>query len=62
MLHSQMMESISNRIDIKNTEVQPDVFKCMIQWIYEGECDLPDSTKDMLILLKLTDEYLLPDL
>ena len=62
MLQTEMKEYLENKVVISNEEVTPAVYKLLIQWIYEGECDLPDSVKDLIQLLKLTDEYLLPDL
>jgi hypothetical protein len=34
----------------------------MLRWIYMGECELSHNPKEILPLLMLTDEYLLPDL
>mmetsp|Transcript_44370 Transcript_44370/g.58862 ORF Transcript_44370/g.58862 Transcript_44370/m.58862 type:complete len:203 (+) Transcript_44370:821-1429(+) len=34
----------------------------MLQWIYTGECEMSDNASEVLPLLSLTDEYLLPDL
>eukprot|EP00347_Sterkiella_histriomuscorum_P021639 403333279 len=62
MLQNQMKESIENRVDIKIDNIKFENYKLLIQWIYQGECDLPDSVKDLLELIQLTDEYLLPDL
>lgn len=57
-----MKEKLQHRLEIKIPEVSFSIYKLMIQWIYEGECDLPDSVSELLVLLKLTDEYLLADL
>lgn len=62
MLNSNMKESIENKVEIKNDFIDPQIYKRMIQWIYEGECDVPDSINELLSLLSLTDEYLLHDL
>ena len=40
-----MKESIESKVSINNEEVTFDIYKLLIQWIYEGECDLPDSVK-----------------
>lgn len=57
-----MRETLQKKLEINIPDVSFEIYKYMIQWIYEGECDLPDSVNDLLILLKLTDEYLLSDL
>ncbi len=63
MLESDMREARTNRIEYKDDSVDVQTFYLMIEWIYEGECDLNScSIQEMLALLKLTDEYLLPDL
>ena len=62
MFHSQMKEEIENKIVVNNDDVNYIVYKAMIQWIYYGECDIPDKIKDQICLLNLTDEYLLLDL
>lgn len=61
MFESEMREAQTNRIEYQGVSVQ--IYYLMIEWIYEGECDLNGcSVEEMLSLLKLTDEYLLPDL
>lgn len=63
MIECKMRESRMNRVEIQDPEITVTIYKLLMQWIYEGECDLTGSTIDeMLGLLKLTDEYLLPDL
>jgi hypothetical protein len=63
MIECQMRESRLNRVEVADPDITVPVYKLLMQWIYEGECDLTGSTIDeMLGLLKLTDEYLLPDL
>jgi hypothetical protein len=62
MLHSHMREEIESKVEINNAGISPQIYSAMIQWIYEGECDLPDSVLDLVTLINLTDEYLLPDL
>jgi hypothetical protein len=63
MIECKMRESRLNRVEISDPEITVSIYKLLMQWIYEGECDLTGSTIDeMLGLLKLTDEYLLPDL
>ena len=47
---------------VSNPQVTPDTFRAMLQWIYTGECEMSDNASDVLPLLSLTDEYLLPDL
>ena len=62
MLESHMKESIVNKIDINDPDLNMEIYRYLIEWIYEGECDLNGCpVRDMLILLKLTDEYLLND-
>jgi hypothetical protein len=34
----------------------------MLKWIYTGECELSENSSEIISLLGLTDEYLLPDL
>jgi hypothetical protein len=62
MLEIGMKEKLTQKLEINNPEITFQIYKYMIQWIYEGECDVPDSVSDLLVLIKLTDEYLLEDL
>jgi BTB/POZ domain-containing protein 9 len=63
MVESKMREYRLNRVEISDPDITVAIYKLLMQWIYEGECDLTSSTIDeMLGMLKLTDEYLLPDL
>ena len=63
MVESKMKESRLNKVEIKDSEITVPIYKLLMQWIYEGECDLTGSSiEEMLGLIKLTDEYLLPDL
>lgn len=34
----------------------------MLKWIYVGECEMSANPQEVIPLLGLTDEYLLPDL
>ena len=47
---------------VKNPMITSATFRAMLQWIYTGECEMSDNASDVLPLLSLTDEYLLPDL
>lgn len=63
MIESQMKESRTSRVEINDPELSVQTYYLLIEWIYEGECDLNGCTiEEMLALLKLTDEYLLADL
>ena len=59
---TQMLEQSENKIVILNKLVTPEIFKEMLRWIYMGECEISHSPSEVLPLLQLTDEYLLPDL
>jgi len=41
MLEVGMRESLGKKLEINNEEISFEIYKYMIQWIYEGECDLP---------------------
>jgi hypothetical protein len=63
MIESQMRESVTSRVEVNQPELTVQTYYLLIEWIYEGECDLNGcSIEEMLSLLRLTDEYLLPDL
>lgn len=47
---------------VNNPMITSATFRAMLQWIYTGECEMSDNACDVLPLLSLTDEYLLPDL
>jgi len=49
-------------LSIENKDISPSIFKEMLRWIYMGECGISHNPKEVLPLLQLTDEYLLPDL
>ena len=57
-----MSEQIDNKMIVKNPLISSHCFRAMLQWIYTGECEMSDNASDVLPLLLLTDEYLLPDL
>lgn len=57
-----MREQLTNKMVVTNPMVTPETFRAMLQWIYTGECEMLDDASDVLPLLSLTDEYLLPDL
>lgn len=59
---SAMREQVQNRMQVTNPQVSAQTFHAMLQWIYTGECELSMNASQMLPLLGLTDEYLLPDL
>ena len=58
----QMREQVSNKMVVTNPQVTAGTFRAMLQWIYTGECEMSDGATEVLPLLGLTDEYLLPDL
>lgn len=47
---------------VDNQQVSAEIYKTMLKWIYMGECELSSQASDVIPLLGLTDEYLLPDL
>ena len=51
-----------NKLIVKNKLVTPGTYKAMLQWIYMGECQMSNNAFEVIPLLGLTDEYLLPDL
>ena len=57
-----MSEQIDNKMIVKNPLISSQCFRAMLQWIYTGECEMSDNASDVLPLLLLTEEYLLPDL
>jgi hypothetical protein len=57
-----MKEQTTNRIVVSNKAVTPAIYRAMLRWIYIGECELSENPGDVIPLLGLTDEYLLPDL
>ena len=63
MIESHMRESHTSKVEVIDEDINAQTYYLMIEWIYEGECDLNGcSMEEMLSLLKLTDEYLLGDL
>ena len=62
MLSHNMIETTSHLISIKNENITPEIFKCMLKWMYTSEIELPTEVFDVVKLLQLTDEYLLSDL
>lgn len=57
-----MKEQLTNQILVNNPKVTSTIYKSMLKWIYMGECELSDNLSEVIALLCLTDEYLLPDL
>jgi hypothetical protein len=57
-----MKEQTTNKIIVNNTKVTPSIYRAMLKWIYIGECELSENPGEVIALLGLTDEYLLPDL
>lgn len=55
-------EQSTNKMTVNNEMLSAATFKSMLQWIYTGECEMSDNSMEILTLLGLTDEYLLPDL
>ena len=52
-----------NKVEINDEDITLQTYQLLMQWIYEGECDLTNTpVEEILRLLKLTDEYLLSDL
>ena len=47
---------------IQNPQVTSGDYRTMLKWIYTGECEMSENVRDVIPLLGLTDEYLLPDL
>ena len=58
----EMEEHRSGKINLQNKDVTPEIYKEMLRWLYMGECEISHNPKEVLPLLQLTDEYLLPDL
>lgn len=57
-----MKEQMTNKMIVNNPSISADIYKTMLKWIYMGECELSDNSREVIPLLFLTDEYLLPDL
>ena len=57
-----MKEQRHNKLIVKNKLVSAATYRAMLQWIYMGECEMSNSAYEVIPLLSLTDEYLLPDL
>lgn len=57
-----MKEQMTNKIIVDNSQVTPAIYRAMLKWIYMGECELSDNASEVIPLLGLCDEYLLPDL
>lgn len=63
LMESGMKESIAKTVHIVAPDVSTQTYRLLIQWMYEGECDMTGCTiEDTLGLLRLSDEYLLFDL
>jgi hypothetical protein len=60
LMESGMRESNSKIVHIVAPDVSTETYRLLIQWMYEGECDMTGcSIEEMLGLLSLSDEYLL---
>ena len=57
-----MKEHNDNKLIVNNKQVTDSTYKAMLQWIYMGECEMSNQASEVIPLLSLTDEYLLPDL
>ena len=57
-----MKEQMTNKMIVDNKQVSGAIYKIMMKWIYMGECELSENLNEVIPLLGLTDEYLLPDL
>ena len=53
---------MTNKIVVENKKVTSYTYTAMLKWIYMGECEMTDNASEVIPLLGLTDEYLLPDL
>ena len=62
MLNSEFKEKLESRVEIKAPGIKPEIFKNMLNWMYQGECELPSDVLDLIQLLNLSDEYILHDL
>lgn len=63
LMESGMKESIARTVQIVAPDVSTDTYRLLIQWMYEGECDMTGCSIDEAVgLLRLSDEYLLLDL
>ena len=60
--HMKMRERTDNKLVVTNKHVTRATYKAMLQWIYMGECEMSNQASEVIPLLGLTDEYLLPDL
>ena len=60
--HMSMKERNDNKLIVNNKQVTDSTYKAMLQWIYMGECEMSNQASEVIPLLSLTDEYLLPDL
>ncbi len=60
LMDSGMKESTAGTVQIVAPDVSTDTYRLLIQWMYEGECDMTGcSIEEALGLLRLSDEYLL---
>ena len=57
-----MKENLNNKIVINNPDSNVESYRTMLNWIYTGECQLSENVLEIVPLIGLTDEYLLPDL
>ena len=57
-----MKETTSGIITIDTPGLKPEIFRTMLEWIYSGECEMPEDCIDLVSLLNLADEYLMDDL
>jgi hypothetical protein len=63
LMESGMKESIAKTVHLVAPDISTQTYRLLIQWMYEGECDMTGCTiEEALGLLRLSDEYLLLDL
>jgi speckle-type POZ protein len=48
---SEMQERQTNKITIKNKDVNADTFKQMLKWLYMGECEISHNASEVIPLL-----------
>ena len=61
MMQSMMAEERKDSVEIK-AECSWEVFRGMLEWMYSGECKIPEQMREVCQLLNLADEYLLDEL
>ena len=62
MLRHDMQEQSSSVVEIHESRASTQTFRRLIEWLYTGRTELPEDIYELIDLLNLSDEYLLPDL